>query len=296
VSGNGNSYDYGFRIYNPRLGRFLSVDPLTVSYPALTPYQFAANMPIVAIDVDGLEALIQINSVKVSEKFQKIKNTEGIDAAIKYALGYVNKKHTKKGIGWLRKSSKNNNLSDDVVILVDDAGLPADVTVISMKYDETFEAQYEINEYTLSVPEEIPVEEASESWWPEVLTAEYWMGDTEYNPTENVKVKPSRFSRWKEKNVDPEMVKDLGDGRFGGGGVISETTEFDESIPADADPTKEQSKESVNQEGRQEKNKGKTYIQDSETNSLEIKNNGTNQDSFLYIHSDGDTSKQDITR
>ena len=42
VAGNGNSYDYGFRIYNPRIGKFLSVDPLTSSYPWYTPYQFAA--------------------------------------------------------------------------------------------------------------------------------------------------------------------------------------------------------------------------------------------------------------
>ncbi|OFY83919.1 MAG: hypothetical protein A3F72_07940 [Bacteroidetes bacterium RIFCSPLOWO2_12_FULL_35_15] len=55
VSGNGNSYDYGFRIYIPRLGRFLSVDPLTQSYPWYTPYQFAGNKPIVFIDIDGLE-------------------------------------------------------------------------------------------------------------------------------------------------------------------------------------------------------------------------------------------------
>lgn len=48
-------YDYGFRIYNPRLGRFLSVDPLTKSYAALTPYQFASNKPINGIDLDGLE-------------------------------------------------------------------------------------------------------------------------------------------------------------------------------------------------------------------------------------------------
>ncbi len=27
------TYDYGFRIYNPALGRFLSVDPLFKSYP-----------------------------------------------------------------------------------------------------------------------------------------------------------------------------------------------------------------------------------------------------------------------
>jgi uncharacterized protein RhaS with RHS repeats len=44
------------RIYDPRLGRFLSVDPITSDYPELTPYQFASNTPIWAIDMDGLEA------------------------------------------------------------------------------------------------------------------------------------------------------------------------------------------------------------------------------------------------
>lgn len=53
--GTGNVYDYGFRIYDPRLGRFLSTDPLAPSYPWYTPYQFAGNSPIVAIDVDGAE-------------------------------------------------------------------------------------------------------------------------------------------------------------------------------------------------------------------------------------------------
>ncbi len=47
--------DYGMRIYNPKLGRFLSVDPLTNRYPELTPYQFASNRPIDGIDLDGLE-------------------------------------------------------------------------------------------------------------------------------------------------------------------------------------------------------------------------------------------------
>ena len=27
------SYDYGFRIYNPAIAKFLSIDPLTKSYP-----------------------------------------------------------------------------------------------------------------------------------------------------------------------------------------------------------------------------------------------------------------------
>ena len=38
--------------------KFLSVDPLSKKYPELTPYQFASNTPIQAIDLDGLEAFI----------------------------------------------------------------------------------------------------------------------------------------------------------------------------------------------------------------------------------------------
>ncbi|GEP93730.1 RHS repeat-associated core domain-containing protein [Chitinophaga terrae (ex Kim and Jung 2007)] len=56
MKGEGNQQDYGFRIYDPRVAKFLSVDPLTKSYPELTPYQFASNRPIDAIDLDGAEA------------------------------------------------------------------------------------------------------------------------------------------------------------------------------------------------------------------------------------------------
>ncbi len=50
-----NQQDYGERVYDPRAGRFLSVDPLTRGYPILTPYQFSSNRPIDGIDQDGLE-------------------------------------------------------------------------------------------------------------------------------------------------------------------------------------------------------------------------------------------------
>lgn len=49
------AYDYGFRIYNPAIGKFLSVDPLQKQYPELTPYQFASNSPIQGVDLDGRE-------------------------------------------------------------------------------------------------------------------------------------------------------------------------------------------------------------------------------------------------
>ena len=53
--GLGNQQDYGMRIYDPRIGKFLSVDPLTKDYPWYTPFQFAGNKPIQFIDLDGLE-------------------------------------------------------------------------------------------------------------------------------------------------------------------------------------------------------------------------------------------------
>ena len=55
IKGTGNQQDYGMRIYDPRLGRFLSIDPLTDKYPNLTPYQFASNRCIDGVDWDGLE-------------------------------------------------------------------------------------------------------------------------------------------------------------------------------------------------------------------------------------------------
>ncbi len=72
VSGVGNQYDYGFRIYNPRIARFLSVDPLFKSFPWYTPYQFAGNKPIAYVDLDGLEEFhyggIAYNTMSVINK------------------------------------------------------------------------------------------------------------------------------------------------------------------------------------------------------------------------------------
>ena len=48
--------DYGMRIYDSRIAKFLSPDPLGRKYPELTPYQFASNTPVRAVDIDGLEA------------------------------------------------------------------------------------------------------------------------------------------------------------------------------------------------------------------------------------------------
>jgi RHS repeat-associated protein len=58
VYGFGNFQDYGARMYNTRLGRFISPDPIIITekkYPWYSSYQFAGNKPTIAIDLDGKE-------------------------------------------------------------------------------------------------------------------------------------------------------------------------------------------------------------------------------------------------
>jgi len=54
VKGVGNQQDYGMRIYDPRIGYFLSKDPLQTKYPELSPYVFAGNNPIQFSENAGL--------------------------------------------------------------------------------------------------------------------------------------------------------------------------------------------------------------------------------------------------
>ncbi len=84
VKGNGNQQDYGFRIYDPRIGKFLSVDPLTKQYPMLTPYQFASNCPISGIDLDGLEYFFKADGSYLGRlgKSQEVYTAEKIEKGV----------------------------------------------------------------------------------------------------------------------------------------------------------------------------------------------------------------------
>lgn len=53
LKGEGNSYDFGARMYDPRIGKWLSVDPMQAKYPDMSPFNFANNNPIYYIDPDG---------------------------------------------------------------------------------------------------------------------------------------------------------------------------------------------------------------------------------------------------
>ncbi len=54
IKGDGNSYTTEFRQYDPRLGRWLSLDPLMMMFPDMSPYVAFANNPIYYTDPYGL--------------------------------------------------------------------------------------------------------------------------------------------------------------------------------------------------------------------------------------------------
>lgn len=58
VKGNGNSYTTEFRQYDPRLGRWLSLDPLMKKYPSFSPYNFCFNNPILFTDKGGDDPIL----------------------------------------------------------------------------------------------------------------------------------------------------------------------------------------------------------------------------------------------
>lgn len=58
IKGNNNSYDFGARMLDPRIGRWLSVDALESKFPSHSPYNFVSNTPIIAIDPDGKDIYI----------------------------------------------------------------------------------------------------------------------------------------------------------------------------------------------------------------------------------------------
>jgi RHS repeat-associated protein len=58
IKGNGNSLAFKHRIYDSRLGKFLSVDPLFKTYPSNSSYAFAENDVIRSIDLEGAEKYI----------------------------------------------------------------------------------------------------------------------------------------------------------------------------------------------------------------------------------------------
>jgi RHS repeat-associated protein len=125
-----DDYDYGMRIYDAKLGRFLSVDPLTPQYPYYTPYQFAGNKPIAFIDRDGEEEAPSISANNQSNAAFLRGSTDALRNAQMLGAG-------DKLPDWLGGTDHSNDYSSDYLKAAYLRGrLAGDATAIAMAHVE----------------------------------------------------------------------------------------------------------------------------------------------------------------
>jgi RHS repeat-associated protein len=78
---DGELYDgavsYKYRVHDPRIGRFLSVDPLASSYPFNSPYTFSENRVIDMVELEGLESTTP--TIYVLEYTSKLQEMSSLD-------------------------------------------------------------------------------------------------------------------------------------------------------------------------------------------------------------------------
>jgi RHS repeat-associated protein len=69
------AYDFGARIYDARVGRFISMDPQDSKYPSMSPYSAFGNSPILMIDPDGETIKVSTDKPELLTKFQSAIST-----------------------------------------------------------------------------------------------------------------------------------------------------------------------------------------------------------------------------
>ncbi|OQP44477.1 hypothetical protein A4H97_08865 [Niastella yeongjuensis] len=84
VKGEGNQQDYGMRVYDTRLGRFLSVDPVFQKREWLSPYNFVQNSPVLRVDPNGaLDGEYELEHDKdgneIKRKVSDLGDEDGVD-------------------------------------------------------------------------------------------------------------------------------------------------------------------------------------------------------------------------
>ncbi len=127
--------DYGMRMYMKRLGRFPTVDPLHYKYAYYSPYHFAGNKPIVAVDLDGREDLWihfveqEDGSVIAITDYQKVSDLQNFLLNQQYGNG----ENTIGNSGTLLTYSSNITGEDRVISYTPDVA-----TVSEYKYNVVY--------------------------------------------------------------------------------------------------------------------------------------------------------------
>ena len=94
-SGKRNSQEHKFRSYDPRLGRYKSVDPLSKDYPWNSSYAYAENRVIQGFDMEGKEFLdpkVLNKFISLGEAYLKVADDEKVEVYV-YTLKVIRGMH-----------------------------------------------------------------------------------------------------------------------------------------------------------------------------------------------------------
>jgi RHS repeat-associated protein len=112
VKGSGNSYTTEFRQYDPRIGRWLSLDPMMKHFSDISPFVAFNNNPLKFVDKDGLSPDdITKKEAKSVRKFEKALRKSGIDnpaeATVEQIKAVWDEVKTKKW-AWVKTIAEGN--------------------------------------------------------------------------------------------------------------------------------------------------------------------------------------------
>ena len=102
-----DDYDFGARIYDGRIGKFLSVDPLAIKNVSWTPYVFCGNNPIIFVDPDGRHWILATGN-KIYWYGGKVGDKSNLLQTYKATSGY--KRPDANGKQWDLQKPKYQNI------------------------------------------------------------------------------------------------------------------------------------------------------------------------------------------
>ncbi len=101
VKGDGNSVNFKYRMYDPRVGRFFARDPLSSKYPFNSTYAFSENRVLDAVELEGLEAFFIHGTSDGPSMWTRDKE---VKSNMKALMGLTNSKTMDAGFSWEDKS------------------------------------------------------------------------------------------------------------------------------------------------------------------------------------------------
>ncbi len=162
VMGEGNSINYCYRMHDPRLGRFFSVDPLSPKYPYNSTYAFSENRLIDGVELEGLEvkSVTQIRNldgsitIKIKMDMQIITDQECVNFNKIYGVAFEAKKQFEISFN---KYDEFKNIHYEIEINNIYGDMGTNQEYLNPKYNEDFNFLFNVTDEIASNDEDLKI-------------------------------------------------------------------------------------------------------------------------------------------